>query len=90
MLAPSSMRMSAEDLDEQFWALADQEEITDVEELNRVLDRAVGLRAFLSADDRVESEVRRSDRRQRIIPFGAMVAVGIIATLLWFGNDMIR
>ena len=29
-------------------------EITDIEELNRVLDRAVGLRTFLGADDRVE------------------------------------
>jgi len=54
MLAPSSMRMSTEDLDEQFFALAEEEEITDVEELNKVLDRAVGLRAFLSADDRIE------------------------------------
>jgi len=45
---------------------------------------------YLAADDRVESEVHRSDRRRRIIPFGAMVAVGIITTLLWFGNDMIR
>jgi type I restriction enzyme, R subunit len=54
-LAPSSMRMSTEDLDEQFFALADEEEITDVEELNKVLDRAVGLRSFLSSDDRVEN-----------------------------------
>lgn len=28
--------------------------MTDIEELNRVLDRAVGLRTFLTADDRVE------------------------------------
>jgi type I restriction enzyme R subunit len=55
VLAPSSMRMSSEDLDEQFFALADEEEITDIDELNRVLDRAVGLRTFLGADDRVEN-----------------------------------
>lgn len=55
VLAPSSMRMSSEDLDEQFFALADEEEITDIDELNRVLDRAVGLRSFLGADDRVEN-----------------------------------
>jgi type I restriction enzyme, R subunit len=30
------------------------EGVTDVEELNKVLDRAVGLRTFLMADDRVE------------------------------------
>jgi type I restriction enzyme R subunit len=54
-LAPSTMRMTTEELDEQFFALADEEEITDVEELNKVLDRAVGLRSFLSSDDRVEN-----------------------------------
>ena len=30
------------------------EGVTDVDELNRVLDRAVGLRTFLTADDRIE------------------------------------
>src|SRR5690606_1245169 len=35
-------------------ALADSEGVTDVEELNKVLDRAVGLRTFLTADDRIE------------------------------------
>ena len=44
----------AEQLDQEFFDLADSEDVTDVEELNRVLDRAVGIRAFLSADDRVE------------------------------------
>ncbi len=30
------------------------EGVTDIDELNRVLDRAVGLRTFLTADDRIE------------------------------------
>src|SRR5262249_41300396 len=34
-------------------------------------------------DDQVEVEGRRSDRRKRIIPFAAMIAVGLVATLLW-------
>jgi prepilin peptidase CpaA len=38
---------------------------------------------YLGADDRVESEVKRDDRRRRVIPFAAMVAVGIFATLMW-------
>jgi prepilin peptidase CpaA len=38
---------------------------------------------YLGADDRVEGEVRRSDRRSRIIPFAAMVAIGMIATIVW-------
>ena len=33
----------------------------------------------LGADDRVEAEVKRDDRRRRLIPFAAMVAVGVIA-----------
>ena len=56
-----------EQLDEQFFALAESEDVTDVDELNRVLDRAVGLRAFLSADDRVEQggRVRRRTTSRR-------------------------
>lgn len=54
MMAPSNMTIPTEQLDEEFFALADNEDVTDVEELNRVLDRAVGIRTFLSADDRVE------------------------------------
>ncbi len=53
-MAPSTMTVPAERLDEEFFALAEMEEVTDVDELNRVLDRAVGLRTFLSADDRIE------------------------------------
>lgn len=52
-MAPSTMTVPAERLDEEFFALAELEAVTDVDELNRVLDRAVGLRAFLSADDRI-------------------------------------
>ena len=54
MMAPSTMTMPAEDLDEQFFALAEQEDVTDIDELNSVLDRAVGIRTFLGATDRVE------------------------------------
>lgn len=54
MLAPSTMTIPSERLDEEFFSLADSEDVTDVEELNRVLDRAVGIRTFLSANDRVE------------------------------------
>ena len=54
MLAPSSMSMGSDDLDEQFYALASDEDITDIDELNMVLKRAVGLRTFLGADSRVK------------------------------------
>jgi type I restriction enzyme R subunit len=52
--APSTMTVPADRLDKEFFALADSEGVTDVEELNKVLDRAVGLRTFLTADDRIE------------------------------------
>ena len=54
MMAPSTMTVPTEQLDKEFFALADSEGVTDIEELNKVLDRAVGLRTFLSADDRIE------------------------------------
>lgn len=54
VMAPSTMTVPADRLDKEFFALADSEGVTDVEELNKVLDRAVGLRTFLCADDRIE------------------------------------
>ncbi|MXY94674.1 MAG: HsdR family type I site-specific deoxyribonuclease [Caldilineaceae bacterium SB0664_bin_27] len=53
-MAPSEMAVPADRLNREFFELAAQEEITDVDELNRILDQAVGLRTFLSADDRIE------------------------------------
>lgn len=53
MLAPSEMTVPADRLDKEFFELATAEGVTDIEELNKVLDRAVGLRTFLKADDRV-------------------------------------
>ena len=53
-MAPSEMVVPADRLNREFFELAAQEEITDVNELNRILDRAVGVRTFLSADDRIE------------------------------------
>ena len=53
LMAPSEMTVPTERLDKEFFALADSEGVTDIEELNKVLDRAVGLRTFLAADDRI-------------------------------------
>jgi type I restriction enzyme R subunit len=53
VLAPSEMTVPVDRLDKEFFELAKDEGITDIEELNRVLDRAVALRTFLKADDRV-------------------------------------
>ena len=53
-MAPSEMTVPAERLDKEFFEMAESEGITDVEELNKVLERAVSLRTFLTADDRIE------------------------------------
>jgi prepilin peptidase CpaA len=45
--------------------------------------RVVAVGRHLGAEDTVETEVRRDDRRQRLVPFAAMVAVGLVATLVW-------
>ena len=52
-LAPGDLTVPAEQLDREFLAAADAEGVTEVEELNRVLDRAVHLRTFLTAGDRM-------------------------------------
>src|SRR4029077_1192195 len=45
-MAPSDVTVPAERLDKEFFDLAETEGVTDIDELNRVLDRAVGLRTF--------------------------------------------
>jgi hypothetical protein len=46
VLAPSTMTVAVDRLDREFFALAGAEDVTDIEELNKVLDRAVGLRTY--------------------------------------------
>ena len=71
-MAPSEMTVPAEQLDKEFFALAEMEGITDVEELNRVLERAVGLRTFLTADDRIEKVAAfvADHFRENVAPLG--------------------
>jgi len=52
--------------------------------------RLTAFSRHLGSDARVESEVRRDDRRRRLIPFAAMVAVGVIATFVWLHNVSTR
>jgi prepilin peptidase CpaA len=51
--------------------------------------RLASIGRYLASDDRVEAEVKRTDRRRRIIPFAAMVAIGIVATVVWFRSDVL-
>lgn len=71
-MAPSEVHVPVEQLDKEFFELADAEGITDIEELNRVLDRAVGLRTFLTADDRIEKVAAfvAEHFRENVMPLG--------------------
>ena len=71
-MAPSEMTVPAERLDREFFALAEAEGVTDVEELNAALDRAVGLRTFLTADDRIEkvADSVAEHFRENVAPLG--------------------
>ena len=71
-MAPSSMTVPAARLDREFFELAEAEGVTDVDELNRVLDRAVGLRTFLTADDRIEKVAAfvADHFKQNVLPLG--------------------
>lgn len=72
MMAPSEVHVPTEQLDKEFFELATADGITDVEELNRVLDRAVGLRTFLTADDRIEKVAAfvAEHFRENVLPLG--------------------
>jgi prepilin peptidase CpaA len=48
-----------------------------------LMHRLASIGRFLGADNRLEHEVLSADRRRRLIPFGAMVAIGIICTFLY-------
>ncbi len=53
-LAPNELQPDRETMEKEFWALAELEGVSEVEELNRVLDRAVNLRNMLKNSERVE------------------------------------
>lgn len=53
-LARSDIRLPEELLEKEFLSIVETEGVSDVEELNRILERAVHLKAFLKAEDRVE------------------------------------
>src|SRR5437773_6016305 len=54
-LAPNEIRLPDEILEKEFLDLAEAEGISDVDDLNRILDKAVKLKAFLKSDERVKA-----------------------------------
>jgi type I restriction enzyme R subunit len=53
-LAPNEMLVPHETLDKEFLSLAEAEGVADIEELNRILERAVNLKNFLKGKDRIQ------------------------------------
>lgn len=72
VMAPSEMTVPIDQLDKEFFQLAESEGVTDIDELNEVLDRAVGLRTFLTADDRVEKVAAfvAQHFKENVLPLG--------------------
>lgn len=57
-LAANDVRVPRAQLEEEFLGLPEAGGISDIEELNKILDRAVELKAFLKASDRMEMVAR--------------------------------
>lgn len=53
-LAPNEMLVPHETLDKEFLSLAEAEGVADIEELNKILERAVNLKNFLKGKERVQ------------------------------------
>ena len=53
-LAPNEMLVPHETLDAEFLSLAEAEGVADIEELNKILERAVNLKNFLKGKERIE------------------------------------
>jgi type I restriction enzyme R subunit len=71
-LAPNDIRVPEDLLEKEFLSLAETEGISDIEELNKILDKAVRLKAFLKAADRVEKVAEFVARhfRENVEPLG--------------------
>ncbi len=57
-LAPNEMLVPHEIMEKEFLALAETEGVADIEELNKILERAVNLKNFLKGKDRVQKVAR--------------------------------
>jgi type I restriction enzyme R subunit len=71
-LAPNEMLVPHETLDKEFLSLAEAEGVADIEELNRILERAVNLKNFLKGKERIENVARfvAEHYRENVEPLG--------------------
>ncbi len=77
-LAPNELRVDRETLEKEFFALAETEGVSDIEELNKVLERAVTLRNMMKNPQRVEdvAEFVAKHFRETIEPMGYKAFLG--------------
>ena len=71
-LAPNQMRVPHEIMEKEFFSLAETEGIADIEELNKILDRAVNLKNFLKGRERVQKVAQyvADHFRENVEPLG--------------------
>jgi type I restriction enzyme, R subunit len=71
-LAPNELLANSELMEKEFWSLAETEGVADIAELNKILERAVNLKNFLKADDRVDKVAQyvAEHYRQNVEPLG--------------------
>jgi len=71
-LAPNEMLVPHETLDKEFLSLAEAEGVADIEELNKILERAVNLKNFLKGKDRIEKVAQfvAEHYRENVEPLG--------------------
>ncbi|MFH1130308.1 MAG: HsdR family type I site-specific deoxyribonuclease, partial [Pseudomonadota bacterium] len=71
-LAPNDMLVPAELMEKEFFANAETEGISDIEELNKILERAVNLKNFLKGKARIRkvAEYVAKHYRENVEPLG--------------------
>jgi type I restriction enzyme R subunit len=71
-IAPNEMLVPHEIMEKEFLALAETEGISDLEELNKILDRAVNLKNFLKGKKRIAKVARHvaDHYRKNVEPLG--------------------
>nr|WP_235826635.1 HsdR family type I site-specific deoxyribonuclease [Acidithiobacillus ferridurans] len=71
-LAPNEMQVPHETLDKEFLSLAEAEGVADIEELNKILERAVHLKNFLKGKERIQQVAQfvAVHYRQNVEPLG--------------------
>jgi type I restriction enzyme, R subunit len=71
-LAPNEMLVPHETLDAEFLSLAEAEGVADIEELNKILERAVNLKNFLKGKERIQKVAKfvADHYRENVEPLG--------------------